>query len=95
VVLGESAALVVPASGIVVRDGYSFAFKLEAAGVTQHVKQQRVEVGRRRGPDVEILAGLNLGDHVVAQGAGFLDDGDSVRVVDRPDEARFESGVAP
>lgn len=90
VVLGESPALVVPASGVVVRDGYSFAFKVEAEGEAQHVKQQRVEVGRRRGPDVEILSGLSLGDRVVAQGAGFLDDGDSVRVVDSP-----ESGVAP
>lgn len=90
VVLGESPALVIPATGVVVRDGYSFAFKVEAEGEAQHVRQQHVEVGRRRGPDVEILSGLSLGDRVVAQGAGFLDDGDSVRVVDIP-----ESGVAP
>jgi hypothetical protein len=33
------------------------------------------------GREVEILAGLTAGERVVAQGAGFLDDGDSVRVV--------------
>jgi RND family efflux transporter MFP subunit len=82
VVLGESPALVVPASGVVVRDGYSFAFQLEGKGEAQRVTQRRVEVGRRRGTEVEILSGLSQGDRVVAQGAGFLDDGDSVRVID-------------
>lgn len=81
IVLGQSAALVVPASGIVVRDGYSFAFTLTSEGEQHRVKQQRVEVGRRMGRNVEILTGLSEGERVVAQGAGFLDDGDSVRVV--------------
>jgi len=81
VVLGESAALVVPATSIVVRDGNSFTFKVVSEGETRRVKQQPVEVGRRMGTNVEILAGLSVGEHVVEQGAGFLDDGDTVRVV--------------
>jgi RND family efflux transporter MFP subunit len=81
IVLKESPALVVPASSIVVRDGYSFSFKVASEGNHQRVKQQPIAVGRRMGTDVEILKGLSKGERVVAQGAGFLDDGDSVRVV--------------
>jgi RND family efflux transporter MFP subunit len=83
IVLSQSPALIVPASGVIVRDGYSVAFKVTSEGENQRVKQQRVEVGRRMGTDVEILTGLSGGERVVAQGAGFLDDGDSVRVVSR------------
>jgi hypothetical protein len=39
------------------------------------------------GREVEILSGLGGGDRVVAQGAGFLDDGDRVRVVSEADES--------
>jgi len=82
VVLRESSALVMPASGIVVRDGYSLAFRVAQEGAVWRVKEQQVQVGRRNGRDVEILAGLSGGERVVAQGAGFLDDGDVVRVID-------------
>jgi RND family efflux transporter MFP subunit len=85
IVLRENPALVVPASGIVVRDGYSFAFKVVSEREERRVKQQRVEVGRRIGTDVEILTGLSEGERVVAQGGGFLDDGDNVRVVSGAD----------
>ena len=40
-----------------------------------------VHVARVNG-QVEILDGLQAGDRVVEQGAGFLGDGDTVRVVD-------------
>jgi multidrug efflux pump subunit AcrA (membrane-fusion protein) len=43
--------------------------------------QQPVTTGRHQGSDVEITAGLNSGARVVMQGAGFLNEGDSVRVV--------------
>jgi multidrug efflux pump subunit AcrA (membrane-fusion protein) len=81
IVLEESPALVVPASSIVVRDGYSFIFKVNSEVEQRRVTQHRVEVGRRTGTDVEILTGLSEGEQVVASGAGFLDDGDSVRIV--------------
>lgn len=81
ILLGESPALVVPASSIVVRDGYTLAFKLSSADEEAQVVRQAVEVGRRIGTEVEILTGLAEGDRVVEQGAGFLEDGDRVRVV--------------
>lgn len=92
IVLGESPSLVVPASGIVVRDGYSFVFTVASEGEERRVRQHLVEVGRRIGTDVEILTGLSEGELVVARGAGFLDDGDSVRVVDGTDEESRGSG---
>lgn len=93
IVLGESSALVVPASSIVVRDGYSFAFTVDSQGGDRRVNQRLVEIGRRAGTNVEILAGLNEGEVVVARGAGFLDDGDSVRVAHGSDEERRAGGT--
>jgi RND family efflux transporter MFP subunit len=93
--LGESAALVVPASSLVVRDGYSLAFKVSFEGPEARVAQQAVEVGRRIGAAVEILSGLREGDRVVGQGAGFLEDGDRVRVVSGRDEPSQASSGSP
>lgn len=92
IALGERPALVVPASSIVVRDGYSFIFKVESAAEQWRVAQRRVEIGRRVGTDVEILAGLGEGEQVVASGGGFLDDQDSIRVVNGSDDQGLVSG---
>ncbi|MEQ1636107.1 MAG: efflux RND transporter periplasmic adaptor subunit [Methylococcales bacterium] len=78
--LGSSGALTVPQQAVVVRDGFNYLFQL---GKDQHVAQMKVQVGRRSGERVEILAGLSLPADVlfVVQGAGFLNDGDLVKVV--------------
>lgn len=76
--LARTPALVVPAASLVVRDGRSYVFRLGADG---QVRQQQVTSGRRQEEAVEILSGLAQGDQVVARGAGFLNDGDAVRVV--------------
>jgi hypothetical protein len=39
-----------------------------------------VTTGRRHGETVEILQGLGGGERLVLKGAGFLSDGDVVRV---------------
>jgi RND family efflux transporter MFP subunit len=76
--LGSTPARTLPQSAVVLRDGFSYVFRLDPAG---KVLQTKVEVGRRRGERVEILAGLDPEVAVVAAGVGFLADGDSVRVV--------------
>ena len=43
--------------------------------------QTKVGVGRRVGERIEITAGLDAAAREVASGAGFLADGDHVRVV--------------
>lgn len=89
ILLAESPALVVPAASIVVRDGYSYVLKLRGGGETPKVALQSVTVGRRQGGDAEIVQNLADGERVVVQGAGFLNDGDIVRVV-KPDPASVE-----
>ncbi len=73
--LGTSDALTVPQQAIVVRDGFSFVFRLNP---DQHVSQIRVQPGRRLGDRIEILNGLAADTRVVVRGAGFLNDGDLV-----------------
>jgi RND family efflux transporter MFP subunit len=80
VVLREAPALVVPAESIVIRDGRSYLLKLTDNSATPKVALLPVTVGRRQGGEVEILQGIGKNDAVVVQGAGFLNDGDIVRL---------------
>jgi len=80
--LGNSDAMTVPQQAIVVRDGFSFVFRLNA---DQHVSQIKVQPGRRLGDRIEVLGGLTPETQIVVRGAGFLNDGDLVRNV--PDSA--------
>lgn len=75
--LGESTALTVPQQAVVARDGFNYVFTL---GAGSRVSQQKVVVGRRAGDRVEILQGLGSDAVVAVVGAGFLNDGDAVRV---------------
>lgn len=78
--LGTSAALVVPSSSLVVRDGRSYAFAVAREGDIGRVTTRAVKVGRRQGPFVEIVSGLDEGVDIAETGAGFLSDGDRVRI---------------
>lgn len=77
-VLGNSNALTVAQSAVVIRDGFSYVFKV---GADQRVTQTKVQTGRRVGAQVEVLEGLKADSVVAASGAGFLNDGDLVKVV--------------
>ena len=75
--LGSSPALTVPQQAVVVRDGFSYVFRLNA---DQRVSQLKVQTGRRVGERVELLDGVGAEALLVASGAGFLNDGDLVKV---------------
>lgn len=77
--LGRSSAPTVPQSAIVPRDGFNNVFLLKP---DNHVAQLKVQIGRRLNDRIEITSALPEGAQVVVQGAGFLNDGDLVRVVD-------------
>jgi len=77
--LGSSGALTVVQTAVVVRDGFSYVYRV---GPDNRVAQLKVQTGRLLGDQVEILGGLKPEDRLVASGAGFLSDGDLVRVVD-------------
>ena len=83
--LGESTALALPQQAVVVRDGFSYVFRL---GADQRVRQSRVVTGRRIGERIEIVSGLPADADVVVAGAGFLNDGDLVRNVPAPAPGR-------
>ncbi|HEU0199515.1 MAG TPA: efflux RND transporter periplasmic adaptor subunit [Burkholderiaceae bacterium] len=85
--LGNGNALTLPQSAVLLRDGFAYVFKAEAqdGSATQaRVTQNKVNVGRRVGDRIEITGGVDADTRVVASGAGFLADGDVVRVVDDP-----------
>ncbi|MCU0925292.1 MAG: efflux RND transporter periplasmic adaptor subunit [Hydrogenophaga sp.] len=80
-------ALVVPEEAIVPQAGKQFVFRLlkEGEGDAAKLVSQRTEVqlGVRRGAQVQIAQGLNAGDTVVVAGQQRLQrDGTAVRVVD-------------
>lgn len=79
IVTGRGNALTVPAASVVQRDGHAYVFTLDDKRVAHRV---RVATGARVDGQVEIVDGLQAGDAVVERGAGFLGDGDTVRVVD-------------
>jgi len=82
--LGSAPALTLPQTAVVARDGFNYVFRLEATDKTGlgKVAQSKLTLARRIGDRVEVVAGLAPDAKVVATGAGFLADGDTVRVVD-------------
>jgi len=79
IVTSSSTALMVPAAAVVMRDGYAYVFTVNANNIVSRV---RVRTGASDGGQVEVLDGLRPGQALVATGAGFLGEGDKVRVVD-------------
>lgn len=75
--IGASQALTVPAQAIVVRDGHNYVF---VVGADNKAGQRKIETGRRVGERVEVLQGLKAEESVAVQGAGFLNEGDLVKL---------------
>ena len=92
IVTSASPALMVPAAAVVMRDGYAYVFTVDGKGV---VKRLRVRTGASDSGQIEILGGLARGQPIVATGAGFLGEGDSVRVVSASDAAAATPTPAP
>ena len=75
---GSSSAAMVPQQSVVIRDGFSQIFVVQA---DQRVKLYKVNLGRRQGEWLEVTSGLPAEANVVVRGAGFLTAGDLVKVV--------------
>jgi HlyD family secretion protein len=76
--IGRAPALTLPLESVVGADGYSYVF---VVGHDNVVERRQIETGSVLGDSIEITAGLDGGETVVANGAGFLKDGDRVDVV--------------
>ena len=101
--LGATDALTVPQRALVVRDGFNYLFRL---GADNRVSQLKVQTGRLAGERVEVISGLVPDARIVVNGAGFLNDGDLVRLGQKnelnqtpaqatPSPAAIKNGAAP
>ncbi len=83
--LGSSQAITIPQQAVVVRDGFSYVFRLNP---DLRVSQVKVSVGRRMVVNsmeqIEILNGITAGTQIVSSGVGFLNDGDLVKLAPLP-----------
>lgn len=76
--LGRAPALTLPESAVVRREGFAYVFRLAEGN---RVAQLKVGLGRQIGTRIEIVDGLVATARVVENGAGFLADGDLVKVL--------------
>jgi len=78
IVLGEAQGLVIPGDAVVRRDGRAYAYVVDDGG---HARERAIRTAGNVGTGIDVDDGLHASDRVVARGAGFLNDGDLVRVV--------------
>ncbi len=79
--IGEQAALVVPQSAVILRDGMAYLFEVvELDGVSQ-VVQRKVVTGRTQNNMIEVLEGVNANANYTLTGGAFLNDADVVKVI--------------
>jgi HlyD family secretion protein len=74
---GSGEALQVPEEALVYKDGKPAVFVI---GTDNRSRLRMIEIGERRAGQVEILSGVTEGERVALAGAGYLKDGDLVRV---------------
>ena len=75
--LPASDVQVVPTSAIVFRSGNRYVMQV---GADNRVREVKIETGRRRGNEVELLGGLDPGARLALAGGAFLNDGDLVTI---------------
>jgi HlyD family secretion protein len=85
ILLGQSKAMTVPQTSVIVRDGFSYVYTV---GADNKVTQVKVQTGRLSGDRQEILGGLKSDERVVVSGGAFLNSGDTVRVVNQVPAAK-------
>jgi len=77
ILIRQVRGLALPEAAVLTRDGYPLVFVVSGDG-TAHMK--RIETGMRLRGLVEVTSGLDVVDKVVGIGAGFVKDGERVRV---------------
>lgn len=74
--LGEKAALTIPQTALLLRDGFTYVLIINK---DNRVTQQKVTIGRRLKDRIEVID-LPNNVKLVASGTGFLADGDLIKV---------------
>ena len=75
VTIEERESIVVPAEAVIQRPAGEVVFVIE----DDIAHQRQVEVGQRRADTIEIASGLEEGETIAVDGAGFLSDGATIR----------------
>ena len=81
-----------PQPAVVVREGFSYVFRVNP---DNRVSQVKVQIGRIAGDRLQVLSGLAADMRIVASGGGFLNDGDLVRVAGAEGAAAPNGAAAP
>ncbi len=90
--VSRSAASTLPLASVQVRDGFSYVFVVNDK---QGVERRRIQTGALRNGRVEVLSGIAPTDRVVERGAGFVKDGDTIRVVESDEPGATSAARAP
>ncbi|MEN9425455.1 MAG: hypothetical protein RL122_2838 [Pseudomonadota bacterium] len=80
ILTGSNKAMGVPQAAVILRDGNRYVFEV---GTDNRVQQRLVKTGRQADGKVEILEGITPAARIVATGGAFLNDGDTVQIVDK------------
>ena len=78
--VGAHRGVGVPAASVVARDGRDYVFVVQRDAHPPAVRRRQVRRGGTEGALIEIVDGLRAGEAVADAGAGFLEDGDLVRL---------------
>jgi HlyD family secretion protein len=81
--LGSAPALVVPETALLFKEGRPFVFVVKGEprqNSTAQAAARSIQTGARNGGFVEVRSGLSAGEHIILSGAGYLKDGDTVRI---------------
>ncbi len=81
--LGSAPALVVPETALLFKEGKPFVFVVKGEprqNSTVQAVVRPIQTGARNGGSVEVRSGLKAGEHIILSGAGYLKDGDTVRI---------------
>jgi len=73
---GPAAAVAIPAAAVHDDNGQKIVFLLKG----DHVERQAITLGQTRGTDVEVVAGVSVGDSVVVKSPASLHDGEAVAI---------------
>jgi HlyD family secretion protein len=86
IVVAQARGIALPEAAVITRDGYPYVFVVGADSVA---RMKRIDTGARLRGMVEVTSGLTAGDSVVGTGAGFVKDGETVRIA--PVQAKDDS----
>ena len=75
--LGEKAALTIPQTALLLRDGFTYVFIVNK---DNRVTQEKVTIGRRLKDRIGVTDVPNNNVKLVASGTGFLADGDLIKI---------------